>query len=281
MRRVPGFGQGNALCRVLRLKRAFDEHDDFLSPRGHPWGTDAGWLSNMSDLVMAQIGGNWLLLAVNATGGISSYRMSDTAAPLARADAWAFPSHLPYHGQPSLTVLDLPKGKRILVEGMGGAGVAGLSVNAAARLGGLAQPFPADRIGARLSASGQIFIPKGDFLFSARQDSLTLEVSRIEGNATLSRIGAIEARLINGRIVVFATSHGERGMTQLVIDPPRHRHNRHGKIRKRCGHCARRPSGGDKRDDRSQRRGGRRYLCHHPIRRPGGDRRLRAGRGPA
>lgn len=182
-------------------------------------GTDAGWLSNMSDLAMAQIGGNWLLLAVNATGGISSYRMSDTDAPLARADAWAFPSHLAYHGQPSLTVLDLPKNESILVEGMGGAGVAGLSADAAARPGGLAQPFPADRIGARLSASGQISAPKGDFLFSARQDSLTLEVSRIEGNATLSRIGVIEARLINGRIVVFATSHGEWGITQLVMTP--------------------------------------------------------------
>ncbi|WP_347137509.1 M10 family metallopeptidase C-terminal domain-containing protein [Paracoccus sp. SSK6] len=153
--------------------------------------TDSRWLSNVADLAMAQVGGNWLLFAVNATGGITNYRITDPDAPLARVQARAFPANLSYHARPSLTVLDMPAGNRLLVEGVSGAGVAGLSVGATGGLGGIAQLFPAERLGARLSASGEMVTDAGRFLFSARQDSLTLEINRINGDGSLIAVSSV------------------------------------------------------------------------------------------
>lgn len=140
---------------------------------------------------MARAGGNWLLFAVNATGGVSSYRISDPGAPLVQVQGRAFPSNLTYHARPSLTVLDTAAGNRLLVEGMSGAGVAGLSFGAAGTLGGIAQLFPAERVGARLSASAEMTGTAGRFLFSARQDSLVLEVNRINGDGSLAPVSSV------------------------------------------------------------------------------------------
>ena len=43
------------------------------------------WLSNVTDLALAGIGAEWMLFAVNATGGVSTYRLGDPLTPLERA----------------------------------------------------------------------------------------------------------------------------------------------------------------------------------------------------
>ncbi|WP_374301606.1 M10 family metallopeptidase C-terminal domain-containing protein [Paracoccus sp. (in: a-proteobacteria)] len=149
------------------------------------------WLSGVTDLALSRVDGNWLLFAVNAMGGVSSYRVSDPDAPLAQVNTQAFPSSLTYHARPSLTLIGTPGGHRLLVEGMSGAGVAGLSVGPTGTLGGIGHLFPTDRIGARLSASGDMATGRGQFLFSARQDSLTIEVSRIAGNGSLAPVSSV------------------------------------------------------------------------------------------
>ena len=40
------------------------------------------WLSNVADLALAPVDGKWMLFAVNATGGVSTYRISDPLSPL-------------------------------------------------------------------------------------------------------------------------------------------------------------------------------------------------------
>ncbi|WP_295047865.1 hypothetical protein [uncultured Paracoccus sp.] len=141
-----------------------------------------GWLSNVADLAVAQIGADWMLFAVNATGGVSSHRIGDPLAPMQGVSNAALPLNLTYHGQPSLTVL----GGSLLVEGLSGAGVAGLSFDRQGRLGDLGQLFPAEGTGARLSASGQMEGDGGRFLFLAREGRLAIEVSRINPDGSLS-----------------------------------------------------------------------------------------------
>ncbi|WP_306754393.1 M10 family metallopeptidase C-terminal domain-containing protein [Paracoccus actinidiae] len=146
------------------------------------------WLSNVTDLALAGIGAEWMLFAVNATGGVSTYRLGDPLTPLERGSAAEFPANFTYNARPVLTVLGEAGGGDLLVAGMTGAGVAGLSFDSRGRLGELGQLFPADRIGARLSASGQVTCDGGRFLFSARPDKLAIEVNRINADGSLSPV---------------------------------------------------------------------------------------------
>ncbi|MCZ0960606.1 M10 family metallopeptidase C-terminal domain-containing protein [Paracoccus benzoatiresistens] len=156
------------------------------------------WLSGVADLATAEVGGSWMLFAVNARGGVSSYRISDPLAPLAQVSGQAFPANLSYHASPSLTVLDMQSGTRLLVEGMSGAGVAGLSVDGAGGLGGIAQLFPAPVVGAHLSASGEMISTQGRFLFSASQDSLVLKVHRIGSDGSLAPVSSVSLPMPKG-----------------------------------------------------------------------------------
>lgn len=151
----------------------------------------SGWLSGIADLAMARVGGTWLLFAVNATGGVSSHRLEGADRALVPVQVQEFPAHLTYGAMPQLTVLEMPTGYRLLLEGMAGAGVAELSVAASGGLGGIGQLFPADIIGPRLSASGQIVTEGGRFLFSARPEALTLEVHRIADNGGLVPVSSV------------------------------------------------------------------------------------------
>lgn len=174
------------------------------------------WLSNVADLALAPVDGKWMLFAVNAKGGVSTYRISDPLAPLERSLAAAFPSNFTYHARPFLTVLGGEGGGDLLVGGMSGAGVAGLSFDGKGRLGDIAQLFPADRIGARLSASGGMTSDQGQFLFSARQDRLAIETSRIGADGTLVPVSSAQLPLPAGVAeasldkIIMATVDGQR-----------------------------------------------------------------------
>lgn len=154
--------------------------------------TQQRWLSDVTDLALVQTAGQWLLCAVNALGGISSYRIADPLAPLVRGLTAGFPAGFTYHAQPSLTVLGGDGSARLLVGGMSGAGVAGLTIDGMGRLGTLGQLFPADRIGARLSASAPLVTEQGQFLVSARPDRLTIEVNRITPDGSLSAVSSAD-----------------------------------------------------------------------------------------
>ncbi|MTE00559.1 calcium-binding protein [Paracoccus sp. YIM 132242] len=149
------------------------------------------WLSGVADLATAQIGGSWMLFAVSARGGVSSYRISDPDAPLALVATQAFPASLTYRAEPVLTVLDMPAGDRLLVGGMSGGGGTGLSVSGSGTLGGFAPLFPAAPIGSRLSASGQMVTDAGRFLFSAQPDTLVLQVHRIGSDGSLAAVSSV------------------------------------------------------------------------------------------
>lgn len=156
------------------------------------------WLSNVADLAVARVGADWMLFAVNATGGVSSYRIGDPLAPLERELAAALPANVTYYAQPALTVLGGDGGGDLLVSGMAGAGVAGLAFDDRGRLGDLVQLFPADRIGVRLSASGQMVSDEGRFLFSARPDKLAIEVNRINADGSLAPVSSADLPLPTG-----------------------------------------------------------------------------------
>ena len=154
--------------------------------------TQQRWLSNVTDLALAQTGGQWMVFAVNATGGLSSYRIGDPLAPLIRGQAAGFPANFTYHAQPRLTVLGQDGKTALMIGGMSGAGVAGLVVDDKGRLGSFGQLFPADKIGAKLSASSQIVTEQGQFLVSARADRLTIEVNRISPDGRLSPVSSVD-----------------------------------------------------------------------------------------
>ncbi|WP_207102340.1 calcium-binding protein [Paracoccus shandongensis] len=149
------------------------------------------WLSGVTDLAMAQIGGSWMLFAVSARGGVSSYRISDPDAPLVLVATQAFPPSLTYQAEPVLTVLDMAAGDRLLVGGMSGGGGTGLSITDRGGLGGFAQLFPAAQVGSRLSTSGEMVTDAGRFLFSAQSDTLVLQVHRIGNDGSLAALSSV------------------------------------------------------------------------------------------
>lgn len=155
--------------------------------------TQTRWLSGVADLTMASLGGVWTLFAISTRGGVSSYRISDPDAPLTMVQGQPFSSGLTYHAQPSVTLLDMHGGPRLLVEGIAGAatGVVGLSVGPTGGLGGIGPLFLAGQIGPRLSATEAMMTAEGRFLVSARPDGLTLEVHRIHADNSLSRVSAV------------------------------------------------------------------------------------------
>lgn len=174
------------------------------------------WLSNVADLALAPVDGKWMLFAVNAKGGVSTYRISDPLAPLERGPAEAFPLNFTYHAEPFLAVLGKDGGGDLLVGGMSGAGVAGLSFDGKGRLGDIAQLFPADRTGAQLSASGGMTSDQGRFLFSARHDRLAIETSRIGPDGAFAPVSSVELPLPAGVAeasldkIIMVTVDGQR-----------------------------------------------------------------------
>lgn len=159
--------------------------------------TQKRWLSDVTDLATGQIGGEWMLFAVNARGGVSSYRIGDPLAPLVAGRTAGFPAQLTYHAEPRLTVLTQDGRTSLLVGGMAGAGIAGLAVDDKGRLGALGQMF-ADRAGGRPSASTHVVTEQGQFLVTARADSPRIEVSRIDATGGLVPVASASLPLIAG-----------------------------------------------------------------------------------
>lgn len=147
--------------------------------------TQRSWLSKVTDLEIAQIGGQWLLFAVSGFGGgVSSYRIPDPTAPLVRVHGKSFPSNLTYQGDPDLTVLTTANGSYLHLGQLGGAEALGMALSPAGTIQTLSRLFSDSAVGTNISAMGQV--GGGDFIYSAHKAILQLDVQKLRPDGSLS-----------------------------------------------------------------------------------------------
>ncbi|MBC9246483.1 calcium-binding protein [Paracoccus sp. 11-3] len=146
--------------------------------------TQRGWLFNVTDLEIAQIGGQWLLFAVNGFGGgVSSYRIPDPDQPIIRVHGKAFPPDMTYQGEPDLTVLTTPNGAYLHLGELGRAEALGMAASSSGMLQNLSRLFSDGAAGAKISAMGQV---GDDLIYSAHKTILQLDVRQLRPDGSLS-----------------------------------------------------------------------------------------------
>lgn len=182
----------------------------------------SSWLTNITDLAIARIGGRDVLFsATHIGGGITGFAISDPEAPLKRIDGLPYRRDFSHWGNPELTVLKIGEDSWLHLGQIGGAGGLGLPADAQAGLGGFQRLFAEAQIGARVTALGQVGTPKGDFLYSGHAGSLTLKVQQLlpEGGLALrssidlAAAGAFEGASLDQ--IVAVTVGGQRLLVAL------------------------------------------------------------------
>lgn len=146
--------------------------------------TQRGWLFNVTDLEIAQIGGQWLLFAVSGFGGgVSSYRIPDPDQPIIRVHGKAFPPDMIYQGEPDLTVLTTSNGAYLHLGELGRAEALGMAASPSGILQNLSRLFSDGAAGTKISAMGQI---GSDLIYSAHKAILQLDVQQLRADGSLS-----------------------------------------------------------------------------------------------
>lgn len=149
--------------------------------------TQTSWLSNVTDLALARIGGQLLLFSTtHIGGGVASFAISDPDTAMTMIDSQPFLSGAGYQRNPELTVLTLSGGAYVHLGHLGGAEALGLATGASGHLAGFGRIFADADIGTRLTALGQFTTGAGDFIYSAHSADLTLSVQRVMPDGSLS-----------------------------------------------------------------------------------------------
>lgn len=151
------------------------------------------WLSNVTDLALARIGGQSLLFsATHIGGGVASFSISDPDTPLTMVASRPYLADFTYQRSPELTVLQLPSGAYLHLGQLGGAEGLGIETGAAGGLGGFGRLFRDAEIGSRISALGQFSSAAGDFLYAGHASDLTLTVQRVTADGSLQLRSALD-----------------------------------------------------------------------------------------
>ncbi|SES92440.1 calcium-binding protein [Paracoccus homiensis] len=154
--------------------------------------TDQIWLSALSDLQIASVGGQDLLIAANLYygKGITSYRFGSADIPLIAVDQQAYLAGFGYLGAPRLTMITVNGQSHVSLTHLGGAEGLGLSLDSGGDLGGFAGLV--DDLGAKLTALGQFQLGASSYLFSATKGSLGFVVDKLQGDGSLTRITQVQ-----------------------------------------------------------------------------------------
>lgn len=91
--------------------------------------TEQRWLSNLTDLEIVEADGRLLLVAANQVrGGISTYAISDPAAPITMLRTRPYLADFTYQGPPQITAIHMGGDTLIHVGQMGGASNLGVTL---------------------------------------------------------------------------------------------------------------------------------------------------------
>ena len=199
--------------------------------------TQQRWLSNVTDLAIAESDGRFMLFAATQIGGgVTSYAISDPDLPLQMLRNRAYLDNFTYSGPPEITLLSLG-GRNLLHLGqLGGATNLGLTYridNGAMPAFGMA--FPSGLPPGRITAMEQVSLPGGEFVLIA-QGGLTLSLHRVGADGGLVRqssltiptpdratpgaqIDRVAVAQVDGQtIVVTISGNGNFVSTHLVSD---------------------------------------------------------------
>lgn len=147
------------------------------------------WLTRVTDLTYAQIGGQHLVFATGTTaGGISSYRISDPDKPLALVSTQPFPRTFSYDGDAKLTVLQKNGSSVVHLLNMDGAEAVGSAITSTGSLGAFTKLFSPSQIGTELKSIGQFEIGGATYIYSSHKQSLQLNIQRMNADGSLTNI---------------------------------------------------------------------------------------------
>ncbi|MBU2956245.1 hypothetical protein Q4511_03215 [Paracoccus sp. 1_MG-2023] len=185
--------------------------------------TQQRWLSSITDLVIAEVGGELTLLAATQVGGgLSSYRLSGAGTAITALRTRAYSSSATFQGDPELHLLDVAGSPMVHLGSLGGAAdqAVGLQPSNGA-LTAFGRLFGTD-LGERLTALGQVATAGGTVVFSASGDGLVLQTHRMDADGRLTvadsatlpvPAGSTDAHLdhvlaaeVEGRTVLIAAS---------------------------------------------------------------------------
>lgn len=158
------------------------------------YGTaQTSWLSNITDLGFARIGGqNLLFSATHIRGGVSSFSISDPDAPLTKIASRPYLKSFTYQSTPQLTVLELSGGAWLHLGQLGGAERLALATGQRGGVGGFQRLFRDADIAPGTSALGQFASGSGTYLFSGGASDLTLTVQRVMADGRLQLRSALD-----------------------------------------------------------------------------------------
>ena len=148
--------------------------------------TETSWLSNVTDLAVARIGGQWMLFSTtHVGGGVASFAIGGAETGLHLVQGLGYPQDFTYQGDPELAILDLPDGSFLHLGQLGGAVDLGIPVDGFGNLSGFDGLFPSGQLGDRVTALGYFSSAAGDFIYSGHAGDLTLKVQRVLPDGSL------------------------------------------------------------------------------------------------
>jgi Ca2+-binding RTX toxin-like protein len=152
--------------------------------------TEQRWLSNLTDLEIVEADGRLLLVAANQVrGGISTYAISDPAAPITMLRTRPYLADFTYQGPPQITAIHMGGDTLIHVGQMGGASNLGVTlrgdIGAMSTFGWLF----GTSLGPQVTALGQVDTGQAQVLYSAQGGGLTLTTHRMGADGALVRAG--------------------------------------------------------------------------------------------
>lgn len=152
-------------------------------------GTDAPFVSNITDLQTNSGGGSHTLYsATHIGGGLAAYRITAADQPIEMIGAQAYPAAAGYAGSPNAAILNIAGDSVLFGTGLRNASGGGIRLGAQGDfLEGSAMPgaaaLPVDMI-----QLGQFRTTLGNFLYTARDGQTAFDVWRVGEDGSLSHV---------------------------------------------------------------------------------------------
>ncbi|MDB6177198.1 calcium-binding protein [Paracoccus sp. Z330] len=157
------------------------------------------WLINVTDLVIARVGGEYFLFSTtHHDGGITSYSFRDPDNAIEVAGHQPYPNGFSYQGAPELSLLDIGGGSYLHLGQLGGAEGLTSYIGSDGGPASFQRMFPTAVIGTKLTAMGQFSAGAGDFVYAAQASDLTLKIYSQSATGEIAPVSSVELPLSGG-----------------------------------------------------------------------------------
>ena len=148
------------------------------------------WFSKITDLVLARLGGqDVLLVGTHLGGGISTLRLGWAGEAAAVAGSTAYPWNASYSQEPEINVIPTAGGDAVLLDNLGRAEALGLRPSASGSLGNFAAILNARHVGPDISAMTGFEMGGLRYLATAQQGAGGFTLHQLKDNGDLGIVG--------------------------------------------------------------------------------------------